>query len=123
MRAEPRLRRDGREERRLGRVAVVRDDALAVRDGLDDLQLDLGGLLRRLGDGSGLISFRGFLREVSIESGADADLVRTAELLAAVRRQQREGQRPYYRIVVAVEAALRRLAARARPEAQRREVA
>ena len=60
---------------------------------------------------------------MSIESGADADLVGTAEVLDAVRRQQREGQRPYYRIVVAVEAPLRRLAARARPEAQRREVA
>ena len=53
---------------------------------------------------------------MSIESGADADLVGAPELLDAVRRQQREGQRPYYRIVVAVEAPLRRLAARARPE-------
>ena len=53
---------------------------------------------------------------MSIESGADADLVGAPELLAAVRRQQREGQRPYDTIVVAVEAPLRRLAARARPE-------
>ena len=60
---------------------------------------------------------------MAIEGGADADLVGAPELLDAVRRQQREGQRPYYRIVVAVEAPLRRLAARARPEAQRGEVA
>ena len=60
---------------------------------------------------------------MSIESGADADLVGAPELLDAVRRQQREGQRPYYRIVVAVEAPLRRLGARARPEPERREVA
>ncbi len=60
---------------------------------------------------------------MSIESGADADLVGTAEVLDAVRRQQREGQRPYDTIVVAVEAPLRRLAARARPEPERREVA